>query len=72
MDDLAINSRSYFLWNNTLGLVLAEKDANLATPVASLTKMMTALITIQQRQLDEMVEITPEMLQGLEDRKSVV
>ncbi len=67
MDDLAINSRSYFLWNNTLGLVLAEKDANLATPVASLTKMMTALITIQQRQLDEMVEITPEMLQGLEE-----
>lgn len=67
MDELAINSRSYLLWNNTQGFILAEKDASTQTPVASLTKIMTTLITLEHCQLDEVVEITPEMLQGLEE-----
>lgn len=67
MEELGINSRNYLLWNNTLGTVVAEKDADTQTPVASLTKIMTALVTLERRQLDEMVEITPAMLQGLEE-----
>lgn len=67
MDELKINSRGYLLWNNTQGLMVAEKDADEQAPIASLTKMMTALIAVEQRELDEIVEITPEMLQGLEE-----
>lgn len=67
MDELGINSRSYLLWNNTLGTIVAEKNSNAQTPVASLTKIMTALLTLERRQLDEIVEITSEMLQGLDE-----
>lgn len=67
MNELNINSRGYLLWNNTQGLTVAEKDADEQAPIASLTKMMTALIAVEQRELDEIVEITPEMLQGLEE-----
>lgn len=67
MDELNLNSRSYFLWNNTSRLVVAEYDADVPTPVASLTKIMTALLAIEQRDLDEVVEVIPEMVQGLEE-----
>ncbi len=55
------------MWNDTLDFVVSENAGNVKTTVASLTKMMTALLTLEHRQLDEIVEITPEMLQGLEE-----
>lgn len=67
MDDLALNSKAYYLWNDTLGVVIEERAADEVVPVASLTKIMTALITLEQRGLDEIVTITPEMLSGLEE-----
>ncbi len=67
MEELELSSRSYFLWNNTSGLVVSERDAEVQTPVASLTKIMTALLTLERRQLDEVVTITPEMVQGLDE-----
>lgn len=66
MDELKINSRSYFLWNNSTGTAIAEKNSAVQTPVASLTKIMTALLAVELRDLDEVVEIMPGMLQGLE------
>lgn len=62
-----LSSPRYLLWNNTLGLVVSESAADEVIPVASLTKIMTALVTLEQRQLEEKVLITSEMLQGLEE-----
>lgn len=66
MDSLELNSRSYFLFNNDFGVGLGGKDAEVQTPVASMTKMMTALVVLENKPLDEKVTITSEMLQGLE------
>lgn len=64
---MGLNSRAYILWDNSLGRVVSEAEANTPVPVASLTKIMTALITLEQRELAEEVTITPEMLAGLEE-----
>lgn len=42
------------------------------TPVASLTKMMTALIVLKNKALDEKVLITSEMTQGLAEYTIVI
>lgn len=67
MDGLELNSRAYYLWNNSLGYALGEQAAAEPAPVASLTKIMTALLTLENRDLKEEVAITAEMLQGLEE-----
>lgn len=67
MDSLKLNSRGYFLWNNSLGLAMGGMEADEPVEVASLTKIMTALVTLENKDLAEMVAITPEMLQGLEE-----
>lgn len=67
MDGLELNSRAYYLWNNSLGYALSEQAAAEPAPVASLTKIMTALLTLENRDLEEEVVITAEMLQGLEE-----
>lgn len=65
MEDL--NSPRYFLWNNTLGIAVSAEKADEQVPVASLTKMMTALLVLERRNLDEVVVIVPEMLQHLDE-----
>lgn len=66
MESLSLHSRSFFLWNNDLGLEAAGLEADTPTAVASMTKIMTALVTLENRQLDDEVMITPAMLRGLE------
>lgn len=67
METSTLSSRGYFLWNNTSGFKLGGFEADTAVPVASLTKIMTALITLEHRQLDEKVTITAPMLENLEE-----
>lgn len=42
-------------------------EADTSMEVASLTKIMTAMVVLEQRNLDEEVTITAEMLEGLEE-----
>ena len=65
MEELGLSSRSYFLWNNSLGFGVLGRDMDVQTEVASLTKIMTALLVLETRDLAETVVITPEMLSGL-------
>lgn len=65
MDGLSLDSRAYFLWNDSLGVVIGENLAQEQTAVASLTKIMTALLTLEHKTLNETVMITPEMVSGL-------
>ena len=45
------------------GIILYEKNAYEERPIASTTKIMTALLAIESKRLNETVRITNEMLQ---------
>lgn len=47
------SAQAYLLMDADSGKVLAQRDAQTALPMASTTKIMTALITLEQRNLDE-------------------
>lgn len=66
MNIVELNSRGYVLINNSLGIELVEKNADVRVPVASLTKMMTALVALEKMELNRVITITAEMLAGLE------
>lgn len=67
MESLELNSRGYFLWNNDLGVMISGQNEDVQVPVASLTKIMTALVVLERREMNEEVTINSEMLAGLEE-----
>lgn len=74
MNELNLSSRAWFLWNNSWGREVFDgngegvgREADTPMEVASLTKIMTAMVVLEQRNLDEEVAITEEMLAGLEE-----
>ena len=58
--DFSLSARSAILMEASTGLVLFEKDADTPRPIASTTKLMTALVVLENAGLDEVVSITPE------------
>ena len=70
--ELNISSKNVILYNLDSGEVLYEKDADAPVPIASLTKIMTALITVDNIQnLDTQVVLTNEDFQGLAEANLV-
>lgn len=61
------DSDKLILLNLNDGKVIFEQNANEQAAVASLTKIMTAILTLENGDLDDMVTVTPEMLEGLEE-----
>jgi D-alanyl-D-alanine endopeptidase (penicillin-binding protein 7) len=60
-DDPDLRSSSVFILDATHSSVLYSRHADVAMPIASITKLMTALVVLQARQsLDEPIEITRE------------
>jgi serine-type D-Ala-D-Ala endopeptidase (penicillin-binding protein 7) len=60
-DDPDLRSSSVFILDATHSSVLYSRHADVAMPIASITKLMTALVVLQARQsLDESIEITRE------------
>lgn len=55
-----INSRRYVLYHAESGKVLLEKDADVAVPIASTTKLMTSYIIDEIGKLDEKVTVSKE------------
>ena len=53
-----ISAGAWILYDDTFGLVLAEREADIGRAVASTTKIMTALVVIEQSDQDATVEIT--------------
>ncbi len=54
-----VRSASALVMDASTGEVLYERDAGTVAPIASITKLMTALVVIDARQpLDEVIEIT--------------
>ena len=58
-DPLKLNSSAALLVNQDTGEVLARKNDQVVLPMASLTKLMTALVVVEANQpMDEMLTIT--------------
>jgi D-alanyl-D-alanine endopeptidase (penicillin-binding protein 7) len=58
-DPLALRSSVAFVMDQTSSEVLFEKNATVALPIASITKLMTGLLVVQaQQNLDEVLTIT--------------
>ncbi len=58
--EFARNPRAGILFDVDTGRVLWERHPDRRLPIASLTKMLTALIIVERHRPGEMVEITPQ------------
>ena len=67
LQELKIDSKEVILVDIDHHKVILSKDADKRVPVASLTKIMTALIAIEKHKLDEKIIITHEMVSNLGD-----
>ncbi|MDX7739725.1 D-alanyl-D-alanine endopeptidase [Aeromonas dhakensis] len=58
-NDLALSSAAFVVANPRTGEVLSERNANRVMPIASITKLMTALVVLDANQrLSEMLTVT--------------
>jgi D-alanyl-D-alanine endopeptidase (penicillin-binding protein 7) len=60
-DPLALKSNVAYVIDQASSQVLFEKNANVALPIASVTKLMTAMVVVESRQdMNEVLEVTDE------------
>lgn len=60
--ELKLNSKNAILYDRKCKRVLFEKDAYQKVPNASTTKILTAIVTVENCDLNEMVEIGPNAI----------
>ena len=65
--ELKLGSQEYLLIDITHNEIVMSKDADKVVKVASLSKIMTAIVILEHRKLDEVVTITRPMISGLYD-----
>ncbi len=64
--DLNLKSERYILYNLNDNTVLLERDANSKTNIASLTKIMSTIVSIENvTDYDKEITITKEMISGI-------
>lgn len=69
---LALASENYALYNLNDNKIIYEKDSEEQVSIASLTKIMTAIITLDNiKDLDEKVKLLPEDFKGLVEENLV-
>ena len=56
--DPLIYAKNYILFEPSSGYVLVEKDSHVQVPVASTTKIMTAIIVLEKYKLDDVITIS--------------
>lgn len=59
-DPPEVTADAWILWDDTFGQVLAAENADERRPIASTTKMMTALVVLGETELTDRVEITED------------
>ena len=70
--ELNLNSEKYVLYNLNENIILDKKDENKETSVASLTKIMTTIVAIENiKDYNEKVTITREMFEDIAGDVSV-
>ncbi len=56
-----LKSNSFYVLDEASQAVVLSKQADVATPIASITKLMTALVIVEAHQpMDEIITVTPE------------
>jgi serine-type D-Ala-D-Ala carboxypeptidase (penicillin-binding protein 5/6) len=55
-----VDARAYLVMNDTNGEVLLARNAQDRLPIASITKLMTALVTLDRAEPDELVSVDPD------------
>ncbi len=61
-DNVSITAQSAYVYDLKTGTMLYEKDADVVRPLASLTKLMTALVASEELSTSSVVTITQEAL----------
>lgn len=59
-DKPLIYAKNYILVDGTSGATLKEKQSDVQVPIASTTKIMTAVVALENYNLDDVVVISPE------------
>lgn len=54
-----VHARAWFVQSGTTGEVLAHHEDRAQVPIASITKLMTVLVTLEHAKLDEVVTVAP-------------
>ena len=54
----SVGGRAYYVQNATTGEVLLARAADERVPIASITKLMTVLVTLEHARLDDVVTVT--------------
>ena len=57
VEDLKLDSRIGLIYDRASGRILYEKNGNKQTPMASTTKIMTAIVVLENAKLNEVVKI---------------
>ena len=60
VDTTSVSARSFFVFDLGTGQILVEKESDTKTSIASLTKLMTALLAYEYLALDEQIIVTPK------------
>ncbi len=58
--DISVSARSAILMEASTGRVIYEKDPDVRLPIASTTKLMTALVAVENGSPEEIVTVAPE------------
>ncbi|MBT2677657.1 D-alanyl-D-alanine carboxypeptidase [Bacillus sp. ISL-35] len=61
---VSVSARSAILMEQESGRVLFEKDAHKVSRIASITKIMTAILAIESGKLDEMVKVSDQAVRA--------
>jgi serine-type D-Ala-D-Ala carboxypeptidase (penicillin-binding protein 5/6) len=56
----SVTARAWLVQNGTTGEVLLRHDERARVPIASITKLMTVLVTLERARLDEVVRVSPQ------------
>ena len=54
-----VDARAYLVMNSATGEVLLARGAHERLPIASITKLMTALVTLERAEADDVVSVDP-------------
>jgi len=70
--DLDVSAVSVFAMDAGTDYSLYDKNSKKNMPIASLTKIMTALVVLENKSLDETVTISPRAMEVFGDKKGLV
>jgi len=64
IEDPEVQAKSAIIFDSSTNQILFEKNAKVKHPIASLTKIMTGALILGSGNLNDVVEITPQMVTG--------